>query len=214
MMSGGRCKVDVMTFENDMTSLKAKDDVLTVLIHLGYLAYDQINKEAYVPNEEVRSAFAATVTRTDWTPVIEAMKKSERLLKLTWNKEADEVAECISEVHMNNTSILQYNDENSLSCVITLAYYNAINDYTIIRELPSGLGFADIVFLPRKHSDKPAMVVELKYKQNAKAAIEQIKEKKYMKSLEEYKGNILLVGINYDKATKQHTCVIEDYKIT
>jgi ribosomal protein S8 len=214
MMSGGRCKVDVMTFENDMTSIKAKDDVLTVLIHLGYLAYDQINKEAYVPNEEVRSAFAATVTRTDWTPVIEAMKKSERLLKLTWNKEADEVAECISEVHMNNTSILQYNDENSLSCVITLAYYNAINDYTVIRELPSGLGFADIVFLPRKHSDKPAMVVELKYKQNAKAAIEQIKEKKYMKSLEEYKGNILLVGINYDKATKQHTCVIEDYKIT
>jgi hypothetical protein len=111
---------------------------------------------------------------------------------------------------MANTSILQYNDENSLSCVITLAYYNAVNDYTIIRELPSGFGFADIVYLPRKHSDKPAMIVELKYNKTAKAAIDQIKEKKYPKSLQDYKGNLLLVGINYDKDTKKHSCVIEE----
>jgi ribosomal protein S8 len=213
MLGGGRCKVDTMTFENDMTSFKSKDDVLTVLIHLGYLAYDREKNEAYVPNEEVRSAFAKTIISTDWTPVIEAIKRSDRLLKLTWNKEADEVAKHISEIHMENTSILQYNDENSLSCVITLAYYNAVNDYTVIRELPTGLGFADIVYLPRKNSDKPAMLVELKYNKNAKAAIEQIKERKYPKSLEDYKGNLLLVGINYDKETKQHTCVIEDWEM-
>jgi ribosomal protein S8 len=196
-----------------MTSFKSRDDVITVLIHLGYLAYDQDRKEAYVPNEEVRMAFENTISNTDWTPVIDAINKSERLLKLTWAKESDEVAERISEVHMDNTSILQYNDENSLSCVITLAYYNAVNDYTVIRELPSGLGYADIVYLPKKHSDKPAMIVELKYNKNAKAAIEQIKEKKYPKSLQDYKGNLLLVGVNYDKDTKEHSCIIEDCDI-
>jgi ribosomal protein S8 len=213
VLSGGRCHVNILDFENDMTSFKSKDDVLTVLIHLGYLAYDEITNEAYIPNEEVRSAFERTIKRTDWTPVIDAINKSERLLKLTWAKESDEVASYISEVHMQNTSILQYNDENSLSCVITLAYYNAVNDYTVIRELPSGLGYADIVYLPKKHSDKPAMIVELKYNKNAKAAIEQIKEKKYPKSLQDYKGNLLLVGINYDKDTKKHSCIIEDYEM-
>jgi hypothetical protein len=213
VLSGGRCPVNILDFENDMTSFKSKDDVLTVLIHLGYLAYDETTKEAYVPNEEVRSAFERTIKRTDWTPVIEAIGKSERLLKLTWNKEADEVAQYISDVHMQNTSILQYNDENSLSCVITLAYYNAVNDYTVIRELPSGLGFADIVYLPKKYSDKPAMLIELKYNKSAKAAIDQIKEKKYPKSLQNYKGNLLLVGINYDKETKEHSCIIEDCEI-
>jgi ribosomal protein S8 len=213
VLSGGRCPVNILDFENDMTSFKSKDDVLTVLIHLGYLAYDEETKEAYVPNEEVRSAFERTIKRTDWTPVIEAIGRSERLLKLTWAKEADEVADYISDVHIQNTSILQYNDENFLSCVITLAYYYAVNDYTVIRELPSGLGFADIVYLPKKHTDKPAMLIELKYNKNAKAAIDQIKEKKYPKSLQDYKGNMLLVGINYNKETKEHSCIIEDCEI-
>jgi hypothetical protein len=213
VLSGGRCSVDILQFENDMTILKSKDDVLTVLIHLGYLAYDDDSREAYIPNAEVRYAFAKTIEETNWIPVVQAIKKSDRLLKLTWNKMSDEVAECISEIHMENTSILEYNDENALSCVIRLAYYNAVNDYTIIRELPSGMGFADIVFIPRKASDKPAMVVELKYNKDAQSAIRQIKEKKYLKSLEEYQGNLLLVGINYDKATKKHECVIEEWKI-
>jgi hypothetical protein len=213
VLSGGRCSVDIWQFENDMTKFRSKDDVITVLIHLGYLAYDADNREAYIPNEEVRYAFAKTIEETNWTPVVQAIKKSDRLLKLTWNRMADEVAECISEIHMENTSILEYNDENALSCVIRLAYYNAINDYTIIRELPSGMGFADIVFIPRKLSNKPAMVVELKYNKDAQSAIRQIKEKKYVKSLEEYQGNLLLVGINYDKETKTHECVIEEWEM-
>jgi hypothetical protein len=213
-LAGERCSVNVRGFENDMTSFKSKDDVLTVLIHLGYLAYDSANREAFIPNEEVRLAFAQSIEGTDWTPVISALKNSDRLLKLTWNKMSDEVAECISAIHMENTSILEYNDENALSCVIRLAYYNAVNDYTIIRELPSGMGFADIVFIPRKGSDKPAMLVELKYNKDAQSAIRQIKEKKYVKSLEEYQGNLLLVGINYDKATKRHECVIEEWEMT
>jgi hypothetical protein len=209
LVAGGHCGVNIRGFENDMTSIKKRDDVITVLIHLGYLAYNPDTKEAYIPNEEVRSAFSDVIADTDWTPVIEAIRHSEQLMKLTWNLKADEVAQYIEEVHGANTSILEYNDENSLSCVITLAYYNAINEYTLIREFPTGIGFADIVFLPRKKSDKPAMVVELKYNKSAIGAIEQIKQKQYVKALGEYAGSILLVGINYDKKSKEHSCVIE-----
>lgn len=213
MLAKGRCKVNTDTFENDMTSFKSRDDVLTVLIHLGYLAYDADKREAYIPNEEVRTSFANAVQDTDWTPVVQAIRQSDRLLHYTWNGDAEAVAKGINEVHMANTSILEYNDENALSCVITLAYYNAVNEYTLIREMPSGKGYADIVFLPRKYSDKPAMVVELKYNQSPEGAIAQIKERQYTKALEDYKGDLLLVGISYDKEKKEHSCVIEEMNV-
>src|SRR5699024_6057093 len=109
----------------------------------------------------------------------QAIRQSDRLLQATWDKDEEKVAAGIDAVHEANTSILKYNDENALSCVITLAYYNAANDYTLVREMPAGRGYADIVFLPRKYSDKPAMVVELKYDQSAEGAIRQIEEKNY-----------------------------------
>lgn len=213
MLAGGKCSVNMDTFENDMTSFKSRDDVLTMLIHLGYLAYDERTGEVRIPNEEVRAAFANAVQGTGWTPVIQAIRQSARLLEKTWNKEADAVAQGIDEVHMANTSILEYNNENALSCVITLAYYNAVNEYTLIREFPTGRGYADIVFLPRKHSERPAMVVELKYDKSAESAIRQIKEKGYTKALGSYSGNLLLVGINYDKEKKKHSCIIEECDI-
>jgi hypothetical protein len=210
LLAGNRCPVNIRKFENDMTGIKSKDDVLTLLIHLGYLHYDPINSDVGIPNEEVRNALADTISEMDWTQVLDSIKRSDRLLKLTWGGNAAEVADYISYTHMENTSILKYNDENSLSCVITLAYYNAMNYYTIIREMPSGLGFADIVYIPKKGIDKPAMIVELKYQQTAQTAIDQIKEKHYSESLKNYHGKLLLVGINYDKETKKHTCVIEE----
>ncbi len=210
MFAGARCVVDIGTFQNDMTSFKSRDDVLTALIHLGYLAYDGNTRETYVPNEEVRTAFARAVKDTDWEPVIQALKDSDRLLKATWDKDAKMVAECIDKVHRENTSILQYNNENALSCVVTLAYYNAVNEYTLIREMPSGKGYADMVFFPRKYSVKPAMVVELKYGKPAQSAIAQIKERQYPEALKDYQGKLLLVGIRYDK-DKGHSCLIEEW---
>ena len=117
------------------------------------------------------------------------------------------------ESHMANASILKYNDENSLRYVVRLAYYHAMNEYIIIDEMPSGKGYADLMFIPRPLSDKPAMVVELKYNKSAEGAIAQIKKQRYMKSLEGYKGRILLVGVNYhkDDCDKNHTCIIEEY---
>lgn len=211
MLAGGRSRVNIGTFENDMASFKSRDDVLTALIHLGYLAYDRERKEVYVPNEEVREAFADAVEGTDWTPVVQAMRKSERLLRSVWNKDADAVAKGVEEVHMDNVSILEYNNENSLSCVITLAFYHAVNDYTLIREMPSGKGYADMVFLPRACSDKPAMIIELKAGESASDAVRQIKDRQYPRALEGYLGRLLLVGINYDKEKKEHTCVIEEW---
>lgn len=79
-----------------------------------------------------------------------------------------------------------------------------------MRELPSGKGFADICLIPRRlHTDKPAVVIELKWDQDAKGAIAQIKDKNYVDALKDYKGNLLLAGISYDRKTKEHTCAIE-----
>ena len=127
---------------------------------------------------------------------------------LQFTREA--VAKGIDQAH-DEISILQYNDENSLSCVVGLAFYSARDYYTIVREMPSGKGFADIFLIPRpKHMDKPAVVIELKKDKDAHGAIDQIRQKNYVKALEDYKGNLLLAGINYDKE-KKHTCVIEKW---
>jgi hypothetical protein len=208
LLAGDRIWVDVGMFENDMTTFRKRDDVLTLLIHLGYLAYDRSGK-AYIPNEEVKDSFYNAIQDTNWTPVLEACKASDALLKATINGDCDAVAAGIDAVHMANTSILNYNDENALACVITLAYYNAINQYTLHREMPAGKGYADIFFRPRKYSDCPAMVVELKMNQSAESALAQIKERRYVEGLPDYKGKMLLVSVNYDKETKAHTCVIE-----
>ena len=69
-----------------------------------------------------------------------------------------------------------------------------------------------MVYIPRKkYPKKPALVVELKWDKSAAGAISQIKEKEYCQSLEDYQGNLLLVGINYDVKTKEHSCVIEKF---
>ena len=212
MFSGERCRVMVGSFANDLISYKSKDDVLTALIHLGYLAYDFEMKEAYIPNAEVQEAFEYAINGTDWSEIVDSIKASEELLKRTWKSDTEAVADALGKIHGETTSILQYNDENSLSCAINIAYYNARIYYTIIREMPAGKGFADFVFIPKRKYNKPAMIVELKYNKSAESAICQIKEKQYPESLKEYKDNLLLVGINYDKVTKKHTCLIEKYE--
>lgn len=209
MLAGEQVIINSERFQNDMTTFTSKDDVLTLLVHLGYLAFDREKSAVFIPNAEIRGEFRNAIMGEHWKDVIAALEQSDRLLAATWNEDSETVADILDTVHSENTSILTYNDENSLSCVISLAYYNAMKEYTKIRELPTGKGFADIVYIPKKHSDKPAMVVELKYDKSAEGAITQMKEKKYVESLKEYHGNLLLVGINYDKESKKHTCVIE-----
>ena len=211
MFSGARCRVKVGNFENDFVSYKSKDDVMTALIHLGYLAYDLENRQAYIPNKEVQEAFEYAIEGAKWSEVVNAVEASEQLLRSTWQKDEDAVAKAMEKVHEEAASVLQYNDENSLSCAISLAFYNAKEYYTIMREAPFGKGYADLEFVPRKHKDVPAMILELKCDQTAEDAIAQIKERRYMDGMQEYKGNMLLVGIQYDKKTKEHHCKIEEW---
>lgn len=208
MLSGGRCDVDTTSFCNDMNIVKSKDEVLTVLIHLGYLAYDFEKEECYIPNHEVRREMENAVKGSGWQ-IAYAISNSKRLLKETLAGNSDYVAEVIDKAHDENTSILSYNNENSLACVLAIAYIYAQNDYIMHRELATGRGYADLVLIPRRNVDKPAIVLELKYNKDVDAAIAQIKRKKYMSRIEQYAGEVLLVGINYDKKEKSHTCVIE-----
>ena len=129
-------------------------------------------------------------------------------MKATWNCDEEAVAEYIEQAHRKLASILGYNNEETLRSVVSIAYYTAIRFYQFLKEFPSGKGFADMVFLPYKHVNKPLIVIELKKNDTAESAIAQIKEKKYTESLEKYSGEILLVGITYDD-DKKHYCKIE-----
>ena len=212
MLAGGRVKVNTTKFQNDMSVIKSKDDVLTVLIHLGYLSFDWKKKECYVPNYEVSEELLNAVEETNWTNVVKTLQESEQLLQATLEGDSEAVARGIDTAHDENTSILSYNNENSLACVLSIAYYYAHNDYIFHRELASGKGFADVVLIPRKNVNLPAIILELKYDHDADAAINQIKRKQYPAKVAEYTGELLLVGINYDREKKTHECYIEKLK--
>lgn len=211
MLSGGRVKINTRRFQNDMRSFKTMDDVLTLLIHLGYLGYDSTTKEAFIPNREIVEEFENAMSVGGWETIMRILRASEKLLEDTLKENAEGVALGLARAHTEAASILTYNDENSLRCAIGLAYYSARKDYKLLRELPAGKGFADIIFLPLPHTAKPAMIVELKSDKSAATAIQQIKDRKYSQALEDYIGEILLVGINYDKnaPSKPHSCIIE-----
>ena len=215
MLSGGKVSVNPDTFQNDLSTVASKDEALTALIHLGYLGYDSEEGSAYIPNYEVAKAYQAALNVGSWTEIAKSISRCDELLRATIAGDSEKVAEIIELAHDTYTSVLKYNDENSLSCVLTMAYFTAPGYYNIIREMPTGKGFADFVFIPRANAGKrPAMVVELKYNQSADTAIKQIKEKRYQGALAGYSDKILLVGISYDaegEDKKHHTCMIEDW---
>ena len=215
MLSGGEVNVNTATFQNDTVNIQSKDDVLTYMIHLGYLGYDQNRKTAFVPNEEIRQDLTLAVESKHWNEMLLFQQESEKLLDATLDMDNEAVAGYIEKIHSDYASVIQYNNENSLSSVLAVAYLSAMQYYfKPVRELPTGRGFADFVFIPKPEykSDYPALVVELKWNQNAQTAMQQIKDRKYPDSVLEYTGDILLVAINYDKDKKEHQCMIEQYE--
>lgn len=212
MLGNGRCRINTRRFQNDMTTFKTGDDVLTLLIHLGYLTYDRKAEETYIPNQEITQEFMNAIEGPGWDGVVHSLEQSENLLKSTWAMNGKAVADHVAAVHNETASILKYNDENSLACTILMAYYSAKTYYlNPVLEMPSGKGFADVVYLPRRNVDKPALIIELKWQKSAEGAINQIKEQQYASWIKEYTGEILLVGISYN-AKKGHTCMIEKYQ--
>lgn len=212
MLSGASVPVDVSSFCNDMVSFADKDDVFTLLIHLGYLTYNQRNRTVCIPNEEIRQEFATAVKRKRWSEFLDFQEQSDKLLDATLAMNGEEVAKRIEEIHMEYASVIQYNNENSLSSVLVIAYLSAMRYYyKPVREMPMGRGFADFVFVPKPEyvGEYPALLVELKWNKDAETAIRQIREKNYPDALTCYTGDILLIGISYDKKKKEHQCMIE-----
>ncbi len=209
LIAGEKVVINPRKFQNDMTTFASADDVLTLLVHLGYLTFQFHTNEVWIPNGEVQQEFINSIEDGGWENVMLAIHQSEQLLEATLQGEEEKVAKMIEQVHQENVSILKYNDENSLSCVISLAYYVAKKSYHIYRELPTEKGFADLVFVPNRNTSIPALLVELKVNQPGETAIEQIKNKNYFDCLNGYVGEIVLVGINYDKESKKHSCKIE-----
>ena len=212
MLSGEMVEIDSETFQNDMVSIHNRDDVLTLLVHLGYLAYNGNEKSVYIPNEEVRAEFIRATKNSSREELSRVIKNSDALLKATLRMDGEEVAQRIEMAHQYYANAKFYNNEQALRMVIMLAYVSRVDDYCDFQELPSGKGYADILFFPKKKSRKPALLIELKWNQSTGGAIEQIKEKGYCDAISGYGGDIFLVGINYDEKEKKHSCEIERFK--
>ena len=213
LIGGSDVPVDIYGFANDLVTFRNQDDVLTLLAHLGYLSYDENTKKVHIPNEEIRLEFARTIRLDQRQDTLQRVQESDRLILDTVHRNADAVARQIEKVHMEATNPLNANNENSLRAVIQLAYFSYKDYYLKMEELPTGHGYADIVYLPKPGEYVPALLVELKWNQSAETAISQIKRNKYPEALRDYRGDILLVGISYSKESeagcRQYSCIIE-----
>ena len=218
LIAGEDVIVDVSTFSNDMVTFHSKDDVLTLLIHLGYLAIKgstNLGVIVHIPNEEIKLEFKTCVKNNNrYAGVYDLIKNTDVLLNDIWSLNSEAVAKIFDEAHQDHTSILTYNNENSLANVIAISLFlSTTNTYNVVRKLPTGKGYADLVYLPKPGVNKPALLIELKFDKSAQTAITQIKEKNYLQFFKDYKGEVLLVGINYSKDTKTHQCIIERAQI-
>jgi hypothetical protein len=212
LLAGEGRMINPSRFTNDMTTFARAGDVLALLVHLGYLGYnptDYQSGEAFIPNKEIRGEFLNAMEDGGWPEVIRAVGASKALLAATWELDADAVARGVEEAHLE-TSHITYNSEAALSYTLSLAYFAARDYYTVVRELPSGKGFADLAFTPRPHHpEAPAMLIELKWDKGADTALAQIHNRRYPDALAGYQDKLLLVGISYDRDSRKHECVIE-----
>ena len=209
MVAGESVPVNITSFLNTPQSMKCRDDVFTYLCHLGYLAYDLKRQTCRIPNREVRGEWLnALAVSGEYSLFVEVFRESKSLLEAVWSNDSGMVAQALSKAHERLSSSMSYNNEQSLQSAIRLAFIYADGFYTIVSEYPAGKGYADLAFIPFK-PDIPAIVVELKVNGSVCTALDQIREKRYFAGLDKYEGNILLVGISYDRKTKKHECQIE-----
>lgn len=206
LVAGEAQTVDVLGFSNDLDSFHDKDEVLTALVHLGYLTYE--NGLVKIPNKEIQEEFVNTVKKLSWGTVTKLLIQSRELLTATIRQDADKVAQMLEDAHDSMQEFKEYSNEHTLKCVIHLAYYAAVDDYEMKYEAVAGKGYADCIMIPRK-PNKPGMILELKYDKSAVEAIKQIRKRNYLMALEGKCREVLLVGVSYDKNLKKHECIIE-----
>ncbi|MCQ2337293.1 MAG: ATP-binding protein [Paludibacteraceae bacterium] len=215
MIGGGKVEVKTTKYLNTMTDFNSKDAVFTYLIHLGYLAYQapdyrtEVAGKCYIPNREIREQWIECLEdETGYKEIIEQVQASRQLIEETINCNEKAVAVALDKAHQRATNPLTYNNEASFQSAIGLAYFYANLKYTVIKELPTGKGYADLALIPYV-PNIPALIIELKCSDSADSAINQIKNKEYDDLLQHYRGDMLFVGVSYNKKSKKHTCKIE-----
>ena len=209
MLNGGTVAIEVTSFRNDMNHIENGDDVFTLLVHLGYLSYDPETYCVMIPNTEVAGEFRNAIAKAGWGWLSKALANSLTLVDKTLKLDADYIANAFDTYRPFASSVQRINSEAAMTCAIRMAYYAAEKDYKIFHELPTGKGFADMVFIPLPGSSRPAIVVELKYDKTADSAIDQIHRKDYPASLKGFSKRIILVGVNYNKAESKHEVKLE-----
>lgn len=212
LMGGGEIEIDPIGYNNDLT-YTTRDAALTMFVHLGYLSFNQEKKTVRIPNEEVRLEFARTLRQTNNPETMKRVRESIQLIMDTIHGEQDKVAEQIRLVHEESSNPLNRNSENSLRAAIQVGYFAYKDYYMKCEELASGRGYADMVYVPKKGMDIPALIVELKWNDSAGGAIRQIKDKEYVNTVEGFGGDVLLVGISYDKDSGEYQCKIEKWVV-
>ncbi len=215
LLGGKRCRIDTGTFQNDMTSLSGRDDIFTLLVHLGYLAYDIETGEVFIPNEEIRREFIRAVREGKRPELAKAVRMSDRLLNAVLQMDELNTARMIEEIHETEITPGNYNNEQALRYTVITAFLSSVDDYMRFEELSGGKGYSDILFMPKKNSAKPALLIELKWNQSTDKALLQIKNRNYAHAVRkfEYTGELLLIGISYSTKTKKHACRIERVRV-
>ena len=215
LIGGTETRVDTKGFANDLVTFRDRNDVLTLLVHLGYLAYDEEAQKVRIPNEEIRLEFARAIRQVKRDETIRRVRESEQLIMDTVHQNEEAVARQIEKIH-EEESPLYYNNEQALRSVIKRAYFSYGDEYVMFEELPAGVGYADIVYLPKRDSVLPVLIVELKWNQSGESALEQIRDRRYPMAFKSYGSDILLVGISYDREAaagkRKHQCRIEQYR--
>ncbi len=152
-----------------------------------------------------------TAESNNWDGVIRSIEASEKFIDSIVRGDEVGIASILDKIHCELASILTFNNENTLACVVMYACYTARKDFFVYRELPTGVGFADVALIPLPSRGLPAILVELKWNHDAKTAMDQIYNRKYTSSFDDYSGDIILVGVNYDKNSKDkmHECKLE-----
>ena len=210
MLAGGRVPVSITEFANTLTDINTKDKLFTYMMHTGFLAYNADDKTCRMPTLETQDIWGNALKDTQSFKVLgNFIKNSERLLKATLAKDGDAVASALEVLHTEVTSNMSYNHEQSLQSAIDIAYMFARTYYSLFNELPTGKGYADVVFVPL-YPNWPALIIELKRKSSTESALNQIRKREYSRHLEHYKGKLLFIGVNYDDKgkDKKHTCEI------
>ena len=185
--------------------------MMTMLTHLGYLTYNTSTGMGRIPNEEIREAMYLAAEDRQWDEVRRSVDESIKFVDYLVSGYEEGVADILDRIHRELASILTFNNENTLACVVMYACYTARKDFFVFRELPSGVGFVDIALIPLPNRGLPAILIELKWNKDADSAIKQIHDRKYTSAFEHYTGEIVVAGVNYDKDStdKMHTCKIE-----